>query len=73
MFRHRGRTPAGRAVLEAYLSYVPPLPALVLAQLSSGGEVYHFPSEHPLLSENIIQWVERTENNQEQAAGEVAS
>ncbi|XP_026782684.3 thioredoxin domain-containing protein 16 [Pangasianodon hypophthalmus] len=66
---HLGHTPAGRAVLETYLSYVPPLPALVLSQLSSGGEVYHFPTERPLLSENIIQWLQWIENNQEQAAG----
>ncbi|XP_053538941.1 thioredoxin domain-containing protein 16 isoform X2 [Ictalurus punctatus] len=65
---HLGRTPAGRAVLETYLSYVPPLPALVLSQLSSGGKVYHFPTERPLLSENIVQWLQRIENNQEQAA-----
>ncbi|XP_053538942.1 thioredoxin domain-containing protein 16 isoform X3 [Ictalurus punctatus] len=68
---HLGRTPAGRAVLETYLSYVPPLPALVLSQLSSGGKVYHFPTERPLLSENIVQWLQRIENNQEQAAGVV--
>ncbi|XP_060736419.1 thioredoxin domain-containing protein 16 isoform X1 [Tachysurus vachellii] len=66
---HLGRTPAGRAVLETYLSYVPPLPALVLSQLSSGGEVYHFPTERPLLAENIIQWLQRIENQQEEAAG----
>lgn len=70
VFCRRGRTPAGRAVLETYLSYVPPLPALVLSQLSSGGKVYHFPTERPLLSENIVQWLQRIENNQEQAAGE---
>ncbi|XP_058254828.1 thioredoxin domain-containing protein 16 isoform X1 [Hemibagrus wyckioides] len=66
---HLGRTPAGRAVLETYLSYVPPLPALVLSQVSSGGEVYHFPTERPLLSENIIQWLQRIENHQEKAVG----
>lgn len=70
-FNHRGHTPAGRAVLETYLSYVPPLPALVLSQLSTGGEVYHFPTERPLLSENIIQWLQRIEDHQEQAAGEL--
>ncbi|KAF5901724.1 thioredoxin domain-containing protein 16 isoform X1, partial [Clarias magur] len=63
-----GRTPSGRAVLETYLSYVPRLPALVLSRLSSGGEVYHFPTERPLLSDNIILWLERIENNQEQPA-----
>ncbi|XP_060789636.1 thioredoxin domain-containing protein 16 isoform X3 [Neoarius graeffei] len=66
---HLGRTPAGRAVLETYLSYVPPLPALVLSQLSSGGKVYHFPTERPLLSENIIHWLQQIGNNQEQATG----
>ncbi|TSK72186.1 Thioredoxin domain-containing protein 16 [Bagarius yarrelli] len=68
---HLDRTPAGRAVLETYLGYVPPLPALVLSQLSSGGAVYHFPSERPLLSENIIAWLQRIENHQEEVAGEL--
>ncbi|XP_062863540.1 thioredoxin domain-containing protein 16 [Trichomycterus rosablanca] len=66
---HLGRTPAGRSVLETYLGFVPPLPALVLSELSSGGEVYQFPSERPLLSENIIQWLRRVEGGGEQAAG----
>ncbi|XP_046711298.1 thioredoxin domain-containing protein 16 isoform X2 [Silurus meridionalis] len=66
---HLGRTPAGRTVLETYLSYIPPLPALVLSQLSSVGHVYHFPTERPLLSDNIIQWLQQIDNNQEQPAG----
>ncbi|KAM9467049.1 thioredoxin domain-containing protein 16 [Clarias gariepinus] len=66
---HLGWTPSGRAVLETYLSYVPPLPALVLSHLSSDGGVYHFPTERPLLSEHIIRWLQRIENNQEQPAG----
>lgn len=70
-FRRRGHTPAGRAVLETYLGYVPPLPALVLSRLSSGGEVYHFPTERPLLSKNILHWLRGIENNQEQTAGQL--
>ncbi|XP_076833848.1 thioredoxin domain-containing protein 16 isoform X4 [Brachyhypopomus gauderio] len=68
---HLGRTPAGRSVLKAYLGFVPPLPVLVLSRLGRGGEVFHFPSERPLLSENIVQWLQRIENNQEQSAGAI--
>ncbi|KAI4889220.1 hypothetical protein NFI96_022473 [Prochilodus magdalenae] len=70
---HLGRTPAGRSVLEAYLGFVPPLPALVLSQLiSGGGEVFHFPSERPLLAGAVVQWLQRIESGQEQPAGAVS-
>ncbi|KAL6477326.1 hypothetical protein MHYP_G00131610 [Metynnis hypsauchen] len=69
---HLGRTPAGRSVLEAYLGFVPPLPALVLSQLASGGEVFHFPPERPLLAGTIVQWLKRIEDGQEQPAGVVS-
>ncbi|KAL7872787.1 hypothetical protein AOLI_G00118580 [Acnodon oligacanthus] len=69
---HLGRTPAGRSVLEAYLGFVPPLPALLLSQLASGGEVFHFPPERPLLAGTIVQWLKRIEDGQEQPAGVVS-
>ncbi|XP_035388985.1 thioredoxin domain-containing protein 16 isoform X3 [Electrophorus electricus] len=68
---HLGRTPAGRSVLKAYLGFVPPLPALVLSRIGGDGEVFHFPPERPLLSKNIVQWLQRIENNQEQCAGAI--
>ncbi|KPP60353.1 thioredoxin domain-containing protein 16-like [Scleropages formosus] len=64
-----GRTPAGRAVLESYLGSIPQLPALVLSQLASGGEVFHFPSESPLNSDTVLQWLHRVERKEEQPAG----
>ncbi|KAL4656246.1 thioredoxin domain-containing protein 16 isoform X1 [Arapaima gigas] len=66
---HLGRTPAGRAVLESYLGFVPQLPALVLSQLASGGEVFHFPPESPLTSNAVLQWLRRVERREEQPAG----
>ncbi|XP_018583319.2 thioredoxin domain-containing protein 16 isoform X2 [Scleropages formosus] len=66
---HLGRTPAGRAVLESYLGSIPQLPALVLSQLASGGEVFHFPSESPLNSDTVLQWLHRVERKEEQPAG----
>ncbi|XP_072545094.1 thioredoxin domain-containing protein 16 [Salminus brasiliensis] len=69
---HLGRTPAGQSVLEAYLGFVPPLPAVVLSQLGTGGEVFHFPPERPLLATNIIQWLQRVESGQEQPAGVIS-
>ncbi|XP_022529032.2 thioredoxin domain-containing protein 16 isoform X3 [Astyanax mexicanus] len=69
---HLGRTPAGRSVLESYLGFVPPLPALVLSQLNTGGEVFHFPPERPLLAAEIIQWLQRVQNGQEPPAGMIS-
>ncbi|KAG9336715.1 hypothetical protein JZ751_003063 [Albula glossodonta] len=66
---HLDRTPSGRVVLESYLGSVPPLPALVLCQLDSAGEVFHYPPEQPLLSETILQWLQRVDNKEEEPAG----
>lgn len=65
----RGRTPVGRSVLEKYLGFVPPLPALVMSQLKTGGEVFLFPPERLLMAKNILQWIQDVENGQEQPAG----
>ncbi|XP_036398378.1 thioredoxin domain-containing protein 16 [Megalops cyprinoides] len=69
---HLGRTPSGRAVLESYLGSVPMLPALVLSQLSTGREVFQYPPEQPLLSEGILQWLQRVEKKEEQPAGVIS-
>ncbi|KAJ8411883.1 hypothetical protein AAFF_G00155210 [Aldrovandia affinis] len=69
---HLGRTPTGRAVLESYLGTVPPLPALVLSQLGTGGEVFHYPPEQPLMSEAVLLWLQRVENKEEQPAGVIS-
>ncbi|XP_067311910.1 thioredoxin domain-containing protein 16 isoform X2 [Pseudorasbora parva] len=66
---HLGRTPVGRSILEKYLGFVPPLPALVISKLRTGGEVFLFPPERPLKANNILQWIHNVENRQEQPAG----
>lgn len=66
----RGRTPVGRSILEKYLGFVPPLPALVISKLRTGGEVFLFPPERPLMAKNILQWIHDVEHGQEQPAGE---
>lgn len=63
------RTPAGSSVLESYLGTSPQLPALVLSQLRSGGEVFHFPSQRPLQSGRILQWLQGVERQEEEPAG----
>ncbi|KAJ8341122.1 hypothetical protein SKAU_G00334130 [Synaphobranchus kaupii] len=69
---HLGRTPAGREVLESYLGSVPQLPALVLSQLDSGGEVFLYPPEQPVLSQAVLQWLQRVDNKEEQPAGVIS-
>ncbi|KAF4102026.1 thioredoxin domain-containing protein 16 isoform X2 [Onychostoma macrolepis] len=66
---HLGRTPVGRSILEKYLGFVPPLPVLVMSRLKTGGEVFLFPPERPLMAKYILQWVHDVENKQEQPAG----
>ncbi|XP_050988530.1 thioredoxin domain-containing protein 16 isoform X1 [Labeo rohita] len=66
---HLGRTPVGRSILEKYLGFVPPLPALVMSRLKTGGEVFLFPPERLLMAKNILQWIQDVENGQEQPAG----
>lgn len=65
----RGRTPAGKAVLEAYLGFLPLLPALVVSQLATGGEVFHYPTGRPLMVQPILQWLQRVEDGEEPPAG----
>ncbi|KAJ8290240.1 hypothetical protein GJAV_G00010400 [Gymnothorax javanicus] len=69
---HLGRTPAGRAVLESYLGSMPPLPALVLSQMYTGGEVFHYPPEKLVQSKDVLQWLKTVENRQEQPAGVIS-
>ncbi|XP_041704244.2 thioredoxin domain-containing protein 16 isoform X1 [Coregonus clupeaformis] len=68
---HLGRTPAGKAVLEAYLGSLPLLPALVLSQLAAGGEVFHYPAGRPLMVQPILQWLQRVEDGEEPPAGKI--
>ncbi|KAL2098499.1 hypothetical protein ACEWY4_004979 [Coilia grayii] len=65
------RTPAGRSVLESYLGATPPLPALVLSQLHSGGEVFHFPPQRPLQSARILQWLQNIESQGDEPADSI--
>uniref|UniRef100_A0A8C7PRH7 Thioredoxin domain containing 16 n=1 Tax=Oncorhynchus mykiss TaxID=8022 RepID=A0A8C7PRH7_ONCMY len=66
---HLGHTPAGKAVLEAYLGFLPLLPALVVSQLATGGEVFHYPTGRPLMVQPILQWLQRVEDGEEPPAG----
>ncbi|XP_035599312.2 thioredoxin domain-containing protein 16 isoform X1 [Oncorhynchus keta] len=66
---HLGRTPAGKAVLEAYLGFLPLLPALVVSQLATGGEVFHYPTGRPFMVQAILQWLQRVEDGEEPPAG----
>ncbi|XP_010890645.1 thioredoxin domain-containing protein 16 isoform X2 [Esox lucius] len=66
---HLGRTPAGKAVLEAYLGSMPLLPALVLSQLSTGGEIFHYPAGSPLMEQPILHWLQMVEGGNELPAG----
>ncbi|KAL0969854.1 hypothetical protein UPYG_G00233260 [Umbra pygmaea] len=65
---HLGRTPAGKAVLEAYLGSLPILPALVLSHVSTG-EVFHYPAGSPLMVQPILQWLQRVDDREELPAG----
>lgn len=64
-----GHTPAGMSVLGAYLGSMPPLPALVLTHLSSGPDVYQYPSNHPIVAPSVLQWLQRVEEGAESPAG----
>ncbi|KAF1371668.1 hypothetical protein PFLUV_G00270840 [Perca fluviatilis] len=66
---HLGRTPAGMSVLGSYLGYMPPLPALVLTHLPSGGEIYQYPPNMPIGAPSVLQWLQRIEDGTESAAG----
>ncbi|XP_048830089.1 thioredoxin domain-containing protein 16 isoform X2 [Brienomyrus brachyistius] len=66
---HLGRTPVGRAVLQSYLGYIPQLPALVLSHLGSGIEVFLYPPEAPLMSDTVLQWLDRIDRQEEQPTG----
>ncbi|TRY65227.1 hypothetical protein DNTS_002935 [Danionella cerebrum] len=68
---HLGRTPVGRSVLERNLGFVPPLPALVTLHLRTGGEVFLFPADHPLIATNILQWIHDVENRHQHPAGSI--
>ncbi|XP_038573258.1 thioredoxin domain-containing protein 16 [Micropterus salmoides] len=66
---HLGRTPAGMSVLGSYLGSMPPLPALVLTHLPSGGEIYQYPPNTPLVAPSVLQWLQRIEDGTESPAG----
>ncbi|XP_062237025.1 thioredoxin domain-containing protein 16 [Platichthys flesus] len=66
---HLGRTPAGMSVLGSYLGSMPPLPALVLSHLPTGGEIYQYPPNTPILAVPVLQWLQRIEDKTESPAG----
>ncbi|XP_030007199.1 thioredoxin domain-containing protein 16 [Sphaeramia orbicularis] len=66
---HLGRTPAGIPVLGSYLGGLPPLPALVLTHLPSGGEIYQYPPRSPIVALSVLQWLQRIEDGNESPAG----
>ncbi|XP_044044135.1 thioredoxin domain-containing protein 16 isoform X1 [Siniperca chuatsi] len=66
---HLGHTPAGMSVLGSYLGSMPPLPALVLTYLPSGGEIYQYPPDAPIVAPSILQWLQRIEDGAESPAG----
>lgn len=66
---HLGRTPAAMSVLASYLSSMPPLPALILTHLPSGGEVYQYPPNTPIVASSVLQWLRRIEESAESPAG----
>ncbi|XP_056286944.1 thioredoxin domain-containing protein 16 isoform X2 [Pseudoliparis swirei] len=66
---HLGRTPAGRSVLGSFLGSTPPLPALVLTHLPTGGEVYQYPPNRPIVASSVLQWVQSVEDGADAAAG----
>ncbi|XP_034720333.1 thioredoxin domain-containing protein 16 isoform X3 [Etheostoma cragini] len=69
---HLGRTPAGMSVLGSYLGSMPPLPALVLTHLPSGGEIYQYPPNMPIGAPSVLQWLQRIEDGTESPAGLLA-
>ena len=58
------------SVLGSYLGSMPPLPALVLTHLPSGGEIYQYPPNTPIVASSVLQWLQRIEDGAEAAAGE---
>nr|XP_020447657.1 thioredoxin domain-containing protein 16 isoform X2 [Monopterus albus] len=66
---HLGRTPAGMSVLGSYLGSMPPLPALVLTHLPSGGEIYQYPPTTHITAPSVLQWLQRIEYGTESPAG----
>uniref|UniRef100_A0AAQ5YSA6 Thioredoxin domain-containing protein n=2 Tax=Amphiprion ocellaris TaxID=80972 RepID=A0AAQ5YSA6_AMPOC len=66
---HLGRTPAGMSVLGSYLGSMPPLPALVLSHLPSGGEIYRYPPNTPIAASSVLLWLQRIEDGTESPAG----
>ncbi|XP_026218596.1 thioredoxin domain-containing protein 16 isoform X2 [Anabas testudineus] len=65
---HLGRTPAGMSVLGSYLGSMPPLPALVLTHLPSGGEIYQYPPNTPIVAPSVLQWLQKIEDGTESPA-----
>lgn len=57
------------SVLGSYLGSMPPLPALVLTHLPSGGEIYQYPPNTPIVAPSVLQWLQRIEEGTETPAG----
>lgn len=54
-------TPVGRGILQAYFEVLPPLPALVVVNLHSGGQVFAFPSDQAITEQNLLLWLNKLE------------
>uniref|UniRef100_A0A8C0WHN7 Thioredoxin domain-containing protein 16 n=1 Tax=Castor canadensis TaxID=51338 RepID=A0A8C0WHN7_CASCN len=54
-------TPVGRGVLQAYFGPLPPLPAIVLVNLHSDGQVFAFPSDQSVTEHNLALWLKKLE------------
>ncbi|XP_073924046.1 thioredoxin domain-containing protein 16 isoform X1 [Castor canadensis] len=54
-------TPVGRGVLQAYFGPLPPLPAVVLVNLHSDGQVFAFPSDQSVTEDNLALWLKKLE------------
>ncbi|XP_038634765.1 thioredoxin domain-containing protein 16 [Scyliorhinus canicula] len=58
-------TQVGKEILQVYLNYLPQLPALILAQLSTSGEVFAFPEEQLISRTSVLHWLKRVQTGRE--------
>ncbi|XP_059505135.1 thioredoxin domain-containing protein 16 isoform X2 [Stegostoma tigrinum] len=59
------KTHVGKEILQVYLNYLPQLPALVLVQLSSSGNVFVFPEGELISAASVLYWLEKIQTGQE--------
>ncbi|XP_041071184.1 thioredoxin domain-containing protein 16 isoform X1 [Carcharodon carcharias] len=58
-------TPVGKEILQVYLNYLPQLPALILVQLSSSGQVFAFPEGQLISRMGVLHWLKKVQTGQE--------